>query len=90
MAKKTQKFDPKKCKRCKYHGDGNVGGGAIYCNRTSILGETNLKRVGSEVIDIRGEGPECLLYEKGDKIIREKVTEENQIAYGKKLRGEWK
>ena len=91
MAKKKEvKIDRKLCKKCVYRGDSNVGGGSVYCNYAAITGTTCLRRDGNDVIDIRGEGPECLLYERGDKIVREKVTEENQIAYGRKLRGEWK
>ena len=80
------KIDKKFCRKCIYHGVGNISRSDIYCNYASIEGETCLKRDGS---DIRGDGPECNLYSQGERIIKEK-TVDNDIAYGRKLRGEWK
>lgn len=79
------KIDKKWCRKCKYHGTGSISGQIVYCNYCSIVGETCLKHDGS---DIRGDGPECNLYSKGERIIKEKAIED--IAYGRKLKGEWK
>lgn len=73
-----EKFDKRKCSKCQYRGALST---MIYCNYASITGETCLKRNrNGSLRDIRGEGPGCLLYCRGEQILKEK--EDNQIYYG--------
>ena len=60
-------FNKTKCKKCKYRAKCNGEGVKVLaCNYSSYHG-TCLKRVGKEVIDLRGNDPDnCKLYEEGE------------------------
>ena len=79
----SEKFDKRKCSKCQYRGC--LSTTLTYCNYASITGETCLRRNrDGSLRDIRGEGPGCLLYCRGEQILKEK--EDNQIEYGRKRR----
>ena len=61
------KFNKSKCATCKYHGKLNNGDGRkVHCYYVGSTGRACLRRVGKEVIDIRGNDfNNCLIYEKG-------------------------
>lgn len=52
--KREMKFDKKKCKKCKYHRK-FPSGQFVFCNYASLTDQTCLKKVGKEIIDIRGD-----------------------------------
>lgn len=73
------KFNKEKCKKCIYRGYfSNTSNGKknLYCAYHKCdMNETCLKRAAKgEIIDIRGEGPECKLYSEGSPIVLSKRT----------------
>lgn len=60
------KFDKKKCKKCKYHRK-FPSGQFVFCNYASLTDKTCLKKVGKEIIDIRGNKFDgCKLFCEGE------------------------
>lgn len=77
---KGPKFDKEDCLVCKYGtihcggyptpfktSKGKMSTIMVNCNYAAT-GKTCLRKVGNEVIDIRGDGPKCHLFEKGKRI----------------------
>ena len=62
------KFNKKKCKKCKWHGRLCSGGqSGIYCNYSSLHRKSCLKRIGKDVVDVRGSDYDnCLMFEQGN------------------------
>jgi len=76
MRRNKPKFDKKKCLKCRYHGTGCGGYPVklndrgitvtVYCNYTTLMDDTCLKRVKGEIVDRRGEDyHDCKLFEEG-------------------------
>lgn len=76
---KTPKYNKKKCKKCKYHGERlsvAMDGQNIYCDYLCITGKTCLTYDNKgKVIDRRGnDADNCALFEKGAAIQDKKVV----------------
>lgn len=64
----TAKFDKQRCASCIYRMESSLGynGTGLICNYAGVTGRTCLKRIGKDVVDIRGED-ECQLYKRGQR-----------------------
>lgn len=65
------------CSRCKYRGGAVDSPSLMFCNYAAITDETCLKRVGNQIIDIRGKDMnDCKLFDEGRPVVRRKEEEE--------------
>ena len=71
------------CSRCKYRGGSVDSPFTMFCNYAFIADETCLKRVGDQVIDIRGKDMnDCKLFEEGRPVIRRKEEDDDYEESG--------
>lgn len=72
--KREMKFDKRKCKKCKYHRK-FPSGQFVFCNYASLTDQTCLKKVGKEIIDIRGDKYDrCKLFCEAKANLEEDMT----------------